>query len=62
VPVLLGADRSPLEAMVQIPGSALRMPASVFREEVNRCPTLSKVLLRYAQALQRYRNASPVGC
>jgi CRP-like cAMP-binding protein len=51
VPVLLGADRSPLEAMVQIPGSALRMPASVFREEVDRRPTLSKVLLRYVQAL-----------
>ena len=27
VPVLLGADTSPLEAMVQIPGSALRMQA-----------------------------------
>jgi len=51
VAVLLGADRSPLEAMVQIPGSALRMSASVFREEVDRRPTLSKVLLRYAQAL-----------
>lgn len=51
VPVLLGADRSPLEAMVQIPGLALRMPASVFREEVGRRPTLSKVLLRYVQAL-----------
>ena len=51
VPVLLGADRSPLEAMVQIPGSALRMPASVFREEVGRRPALSKVLLRYVQAL-----------
>lgn len=51
VPVLLGADRSPLEAMVQIPGSALRMPASVFREEVGRRLTLLKVLLRYVQAL-----------
>ena len=44
VPVLLGTDRSPLEAMVQIPGSALRMLASVFREEVDRRPTLSKVI------------------
>jgi CRP-like cAMP-binding protein len=33
VPVLLGAESSPLEAMVQIPGSALRMQASAFREE-----------------------------
>ena len=36
VPVLLGAESSPLEAMVQIPGSALRMQASAFREEVTR--------------------------
>jgi len=31
VPVLLGADRSPLEAMVQIPGSALRIPLAPCR-------------------------------
>jgi CRP-like cAMP-binding protein len=50
-PVLLGADSSPLEAMVQIPGSALRMRASAFREEVGRRASLLGVLLRYAQAL-----------
>lgn len=50
-PVLLGADYSPLDTMVQIPGSALRVPASVFREQVDHRPTLSKVLLRYVQAL-----------
>jgi CRP-like cAMP-binding protein len=38
VPVLLGADTSPLEAMVQIPGSALRLQASLFREEAGRVP------------------------
>ncbi len=32
VPILLGADSSPLEAMVQMPGSALRMHASAFRD------------------------------
>ena len=32
-PVLLGAATSPLESMVQIPGSALRMQAGVLREE-----------------------------
>jgi CRP-like cAMP-binding protein len=42
VPVLLGAGSSPLEAMVQMPGSALRMHASTFRDE--------GPLLRYAQA------------
>jgi hypothetical protein len=39
VPILLGADSSPLEAVVQIPGSALRMQASAFREEVGRRTT-----------------------
>jgi CRP-like cAMP-binding protein len=50
-PVLLGADSSPLEAVVQIPGSALRMPATAFREEVGRRAGLLGVLLRYVQAL-----------
>jgi CRP-like cAMP-binding protein len=36
VPVLLGAETSPLETMVQIPGSALRMQASAFRDELSR--------------------------
>ena len=51
VPVLLGADTSPLQAMVQIPGSALRMQANAFREEAVRRATLSALLLRYVQAL-----------
>jgi CRP-like cAMP-binding protein len=50
-PVLLGADSSPLEAMVQIPGSALRMSVTAFREEVRRRTGLLGVLLRYVQAL-----------
>jgi CRP-like cAMP-binding protein len=50
-PILLGADTSPLEAMVQMPGSALRMPASAFREEAGRSTTLSGLLLRFVQAL-----------
>ena len=52
VPVLLGTDTSPLEAMVQIPGSALRIEASAFREQMGRSTALSSVLLRSAQALQ----------
>jgi CRP-like cAMP-binding protein len=50
-PVLLGADSSPLEAIVQIPGSALRMPVTAFREEVGRRAGLLRALLRYVQAL-----------
>jgi CRP-like cAMP-binding protein len=52
VPVLLGADTSPLETMVQIPGSALRIEASAFREEARRSAAMLGHLLRYAQALQ----------
>src|SRR5690349_13747248 len=52
VPVLLGADTSPLDAMVQIPGSALRMQADAFRKEAGRSVALLSLLLRYAQALQ----------
>jgi CRP-like cAMP-binding protein len=51
VPVLLGAGSSPLEAMVQMPGSALRMHASTFRDEVSRRTALLGLLLRYVQAL-----------
>jgi CRP-like cAMP-binding protein len=36
---------------VQIPGSALRIGASAFREETRRNSPLSRLLLRYAQAL-----------
>jgi CRP-like cAMP-binding protein len=51
VPILLGADASPLEAMVQIPGCALRMEASAFREQADRRTALLGLLLRYVQAL-----------
>ncbi len=61
VPVLLGANSSPLEAMVQLPGSALRMNASAFRKEVGRRPALFGLLLRYVQALQVQVSLS-VGC
>lgn len=50
-PVLLGADTSPLEAMVQMPGSALRMPADAFRQQTGGSIALSRMLLRYVQAL-----------
>jgi CRP-like cAMP-binding protein len=52
VPVLLGAEACPLETMVQIPGSALRIETGAFREKAGRSTTLLAVLLRYAQALQ----------
>jgi CRP-like cAMP-binding protein len=51
VPVVLDADTSPLEAMVQIPGFGLRMEANVLREETVRCTALSRLLLRFVHAL-----------
>jgi CRP-like cAMP-binding protein len=48
LPVLLGADRDDLEAMVQNPGTALRMDAAAFREELDRLPAFRALLLRYA--------------
>ena len=50
-PALLGGTSSPLEAMVQIPGSALRMPAEALRETADHNNALMRVLLRYVQAL-----------
>ena len=47
LPVLLGADHDDIEAMVQMPGTALRMDAQAFREELERIPTLRTLLLRY---------------
>ena len=48
LPVLLGADHDDIEAMVQGPGTALRMDAASFREELERLPALRTLLLRYA--------------
>jgi CRP-like cAMP-binding protein len=48
VPVLLGAERDDFETIVQGPGSALRMEAGAFREELERIPGFRTLLLRYA--------------
>jgi CRP-like cAMP-binding protein len=48
LPVLLGADRDDIEAMVQSPGTALRMDAQALREELERIPAFRTLLLRYA--------------
>jgi CRP-like cAMP-binding protein len=47
--VLLGGDSDDLEAMVQAPGTALRMDTAAFREAVDHIPALRALLLRYAQ-------------
>ncbi len=50
VQTVLGDDISLNEAMVQIPGSALRLPAEVLRREAQTSAQLRGVLLRYVQA------------
>ncbi len=50
VQAVLGDDISLNEAMVQIPGSALRLPAEVLRREAQTSVQLRGVLLRYVQA------------
>jgi CRP-like cAMP-binding protein len=50
LPIVLGTDSAPLQAMVQIPGHALRLKARVLREELKDCGDFQKALLCYAQA------------
>ncbi|WP_431271462.1 Crp/Fnr family transcriptional regulator [Dankookia sp. P2] len=50
LPLLLGADRSPFEAMVQSEGTGLRLPADAFQEALEHSPALRTLLLRYALA------------
>ncbi len=52
LPILLGSDRSPTEAMVQAPGTFLRLGADAFREELDRSAPMRNLLLRYALAFQ----------
>jgi CRP-like cAMP-binding protein len=48
--VFLGSVTSPQEAVVQLPGHALRMRADVLRAEFKRGEHLQDLLLRYTQA------------
>jgi len=50
IPLALGLDVSPVRALVQGTGSALRMEAARFREALGRCPPLQHELYRYAYA------------
>ena len=52
VPLLQGVDTSFVEAMVQLPGTALRMGAREFRHELEVNAPFRMRLLRYSEALQ----------
>jgi len=47
----LGVKTSPIRALIQLPGSAMRMKAGALREELRRGGALPNVLQRYAHAL-----------
>ena len=53
LPLLLGADRSAVEAMIQAPGTMLRLGAGAFRQAVEESPALRTLLLRYTLAFQQ---------
>ena len=50
VSVFLGSITTPLEAIVQLPGDALRMRAAVLKREFQKGGQLQDMLLRYTQA------------
>jgi len=50
IPLALGAEASPVRALVQGSGSALRMKAASFREALARCLALQHELHHYAYA------------
>jgi CRP-like cAMP-binding protein len=51
VPLVLGIDTASNEAMVQGPGTALRMEAGAFRQALDEAPALRALLLRYTEAM-----------
>ncbi|PYS78884.1 MAG: Crp/Fnr family transcriptional regulator [Acidobacteria bacterium] len=61
LPLVLGTDSAPLKAVVQVPGSAMRLRAGAFGEELKRCETLGRLLLGYAQAFF-VQTAITAGC
>ena len=51
ISLLLGVDKSPHQAMVQIPDGALRVKAEVIRREFKRGGALNGLLLRFTEAM-----------
>lgn len=49
VAILLGADRASQRLLVQIPGPALRVKASVMRDAMDDSPALTALMLAYVQ-------------
>ena len=49
--VVLGMKTTPIRALIQMPGSAMRMKAQTLRDELNYDATLQNLLQRYTHAL-----------
>jgi len=60
LPVLLGNDISYVEALVQAPGTMLRLPAEAFRKVCREDPALHQLFLRYALVFQNLTTQSAV--
>src|SRR6478735_8304510 len=50
LPVCLGDREAPSSVYVQVPGTALSIDTRIFRGELERSPTLHRIMLRYAHA------------
>lgn len=61
LPIFLGVDTTPLEALVQIPGDAVRMEVGVFRELITQSNPLHHLLQRYTYALM-FQNSQIAAC
>jgi CRP-like cAMP-binding protein len=50
LPIVFGDNRAPTSVYVQVPGTGLRMKASLFGKELAKSATMRAVMLRYAHA------------
>ena len=50
LPIVLGDDRAPTAVYVQVPGTGLRMKATLFKKELARSASMQAVMLRYGHA------------
>jgi CRP-like cAMP-binding protein len=51
IPVFLGAETTPVKAIVQIPGEGIRIPSNQFRLEVSKNGIFTYLLNRFLQAM-----------
>lgn len=51
LPVILGGNSTPNRIIVQIPGTAIKLPAKILQQEFQRAEKLQQLLLLYTQAL-----------